>query len=82
MVLWKNKVSEDLAASIFSFYEMLVYNNNTTGGHNPEDRDMNLYPTPAPFTLKIEAACYSETLVYGYKTTFRHNPEDLDVNFI
>jgi hypothetical protein len=26
------------------------------GVHNPEDRDLNLYPSPAHFTLKMEAA--------------------------
>jgi hypothetical protein len=46
--------------------------------YNPEDLDLNLYPSPTYFTLKEEAARSSETLV-SYNTTLRHNP-DLGLN--
>jgi hypothetical protein len=46
--------------------------------HNPEDIDLNLYPSPTPFTLKMEAARSSETLA-SYHITTRHNAEDIDL---
>jgi len=41
----------------------------TTRCHNPEDVDLNLYPSPTHFTLKMEAALSSETLVHYHITT-------------
>jgi hypothetical protein len=59
---------------------MLVPYYNTTGRHNPEDHDLNLYPNSTHFTLKMEAVRFSETLVSYHINTQCHNPEDHDLN--
>jgi hypothetical protein len=59
--------------------ETLVSYHITTQCHNPEDHDMNLYPSSIHFTLKMEAALSTETLVSYHITTQCHKPEDHDL---
>jgi hypothetical protein len=60
-------------------FETSVSYQNTIQRHNPEDRDLNLYPRTTNFTLKMEVEWSSETLSY-HNTTRRHNQDDRDLN--
>jgi hypothetical protein len=51
------------------------YSHTTTWRHNPEDIDMDLYPKPSHFTLKMEEAWSFETLVSYHDATRHHYPE-------
>jgi len=62
--------------------ETSVSYNINTRRRNPEDHDLNLYPSPTHLTLKMEAKMSSETLVSYYITTQCHNPDDNDLNLV
>jgi len=62
-------------------FETLVSYNNTTRPHNPEALDLNIYPVPTNFTMKMEAVWISEIFVSYHNITRRHNPADHDMNF-
>jgi hypothetical protein len=68
--LWEPARSSETSVSYY----------NTTSCHNPKYLDMNLYPSPIHFTLKMESVWSSETLVSYHIITRCHNPEDLDMN--
>jgi hypothetical protein len=63
-----------------TFSKMLVSCHIITWCHNPEDLNLNLYPSLTHFTLKMEAVWSSKTLVFYHITTRCHNPEDHDMN--
>jgi hypothetical protein len=49
--------------------EKLVSYHKTTRRHNPEEHDLNVYPSRTHFTLKMEEAWASETVVSYHNTT-------------